>query len=97
MLLGIRMWHEEWNGLPSEEFLVQLDPMLAGMRERYNPATYTSDEIAGYLTPEWGQKLGSTPGIPVVVEPLMLIWELSAVVLEKRPWSRSWELPLVML
>lgn len=61
------MWHEEWNGLPSEEFLVQLDPMLAGMRERYNPATYTSDEIAGYLTPEWGQKLGLPPGIPVAV------------------------------
>jgi L-ribulokinase len=26
------MWHPEWDGLPSEEFLVKLDPLLAGLR-----------------------------------------------------------------
>lgn len=61
------MWHEDWNGLPTEDFLVQLDPLLAGMRERYNPVTYTSDETAGYLTVEWGEKLGLPAGITVAV------------------------------
>ncbi|HNZ80755.1 MAG TPA: ribulokinase, partial [Bacteroidales bacterium] len=26
------MWHEKWGGLPSEEFLTKLDPLLAGYR-----------------------------------------------------------------
>ncbi|MBP8906539.1 MAG: ribulokinase, partial [Odoribacter sp.] len=28
------MWHEQWGGLPSEEFLTTLDPLLAGFRSR---------------------------------------------------------------
>jgi L-ribulokinase len=61
------MWHEEWGGLPSEEFLVQLDPLLAGLRERLYQETYTSDQRAGDLTSEWAAKLGLPAGIPVAV------------------------------
>src|SRR5574344_2598804 len=28
------MWLEQWGGLPSEEFLVALDPVMAGFRDR---------------------------------------------------------------
>jgi len=61
------MWHVEWGGLPSEEFLVQLDPLLAGLRERLYQETYTSDQRAGDLTSEWAAKLGLPAGIPVAV------------------------------
>ena len=61
------MWHEEWGGLPSEEFLVGLDPLLAGLRDRLYEKTYTSDEKAGNLTAEWAEKLGLPEGIAVAV------------------------------
>lgn len=61
------MWHREWGGLPSEEFLVRLDPLLAGLRERLYEETYTSDEKAGYLTKEWAEKLGLPEGVAVAV------------------------------
>jgi L-ribulokinase len=37
------MWHESFDGLPSEEFLVCLDPVLAGLRSRLYHDTYTND------------------------------------------------------
>ncbi len=52
------MWHEEWGGLPCEEFLQQLDPYLAKLRSNLYNKTYTSDEIAGTLSNEWAEKLG---------------------------------------
>lgn len=61
------MWHEEWGGLPSEEFLVKLDPLLQGLRTRLYEKTYTSDQAAGHLTPAWAGRLGLTAGIPVAV------------------------------
>lgn len=61
------MWHPEWNGLPSESFLVGLDPLLSGLRDRLYTDTYTVDQIAGNLSAEWAAKLGLKPGIPVSV------------------------------
>jgi L-ribulokinase len=52
------MWHEEWGGLPSEEFLAALDPLLKGLRERLYTHTSTSDQLAGRLTGEWARRLG---------------------------------------
>ena len=52
------MWHESFGGLPSEEFLVRLDPLLAGIRSRLYTGTYTSDQSAGVLSPEWSSRLG---------------------------------------
>lgn len=51
------MWHPLFGGLPPEEFLVRLDPLLAGLRERLYSDTYTSDVVAGTLTPEWAARL----------------------------------------
>jgi L-ribulokinase len=61
------MWHEEWEGLPSEEFLVKVGPLLKGLRERLYRETYTSDVKAGELTKEWAERLGMISGIAVTV------------------------------
>ena len=52
------MWHESFGGLPSEEFLVRLDPLLAGIRDCLYTVTETSDLPAGFLSPEWSSRLG---------------------------------------
>ncbi len=61
------MWHSDFNGLPSEEFLMTLDPMLKGMRSRLFSETYTSDIPAGTLTREWADKLGLPENVVVGV------------------------------
>ena len=61
------MWHASWQGLPSEAFLVKLDPLLAGLRARLYTETFTGDVAVGNLTPEWADKLGLTPAVVVGV------------------------------
>lgn len=51
------MWHESWNGLPEEKFLVALDPLLSGLREKLYEDTCTVDQPAGVITKEWAIKL----------------------------------------
>jgi L-ribulokinase len=52
------MWHESWGGLPSEEFLTELDPLLKGFRSRLFEKTETADKPVGKLSPEWASRLG---------------------------------------
>ncbi|HEX9079769.1 MAG TPA: ribulokinase, partial [Desulfuromonadaceae bacterium] len=52
------MWHEAFGGLPSEEFLTRLDPLLAGLRARLYRYTFTSDQPAGRLSYIWARRLG---------------------------------------
>ena len=59
------MWHPKWGGLPSEEFLTELDPVLAGFRERLFTDTETADKPVGHLTEEWAEKLGLTTNVVV--------------------------------
>ena len=61
------MWHEAFNGLPSEEFLTSLDPVLSGLRDRLFKETYTCDVAAGNLTSEWAGKLGLSTDVVVGV------------------------------
>ncbi len=61
------MWHEAFDGLPSEEFLTALDPMLSGLRERLYKETFTCDVAAGKLTPEWARRLGLPTSVVVGV------------------------------
>jgi len=61
------MWNASWGGLPSEEFLVTVDPLLKGLRDRLYKDTYTSDTSAGGLIPEWAKRLGIPEGIAVTV------------------------------
>ena len=52
------MWHADWDGLPPEEFLVKLDPLLKGVRGRLYTDTFTSDTEAGKISSEWAGRLG---------------------------------------
>jgi L-ribulokinase len=59
------MWHKDFNGLPEEKFLVKLDPILAGLRERLFTETFTCDVSVGNISAEWAGKLGLPAGIKV--------------------------------
>jgi L-ribulokinase len=61
------MFNDSWGGLPSKDFLAKLDPKLGELRARLYEKSYTSDEAAGKLTPEWARRLGLPPGLPVAV------------------------------
>lgn len=52
------MWHASWDGLPSEAFLVQVDPLLANLRARLYRGSFTGDVPVGRLAPEWAERLG---------------------------------------
>lgn len=59
------MWHESWGGLPPEDFLVKLDPKLAGFRERLFEKTETAEKPVGRLCPEWAERLGLSTDVVV--------------------------------
>ncbi len=61
------LWHQDWGGLPPEDFLITLDPLLKGYRDRLYKDTYTSDKEIGKLTEEWAEKLGLTTNVSVGV------------------------------
>lgn len=61
------MWLESWGGLPSEEFLTTLDPLLAGYRSRLFKETCPSNVKVGNLTGEWAERLGLTTNVAVAV------------------------------
>ena len=51
-------WHSDWNGLPSEACLAELDPYLVQVRRTYGAGPLPSTHRVGTLTPEWAQRLG---------------------------------------
>ena len=59
------MWHEAFGGLPDEGFLVKLDPLLSGLKDRLFKETVTCDISAGTITPEWAKKLGLPANVKV--------------------------------
>jgi L-ribulokinase len=69
------MWNRELGGLPPEEFLVKVDPLLAGVREKLQGEYVTSDQIAGKLSPLWAEKLGLKAGIPIPVGAFDAHWD----------------------
>lgn len=61
------LYAEDWGGLPDKEFLAQLDPGLADLRDRLYSKAYDATESAGALCPEWAKKLGLPAGIPIAI------------------------------
>ncbi len=61
------MWHADYDGLPSESFLSQLNPLLTGLRAKLYDETYTSDEVAGTISAEWASKLQINPACKIGV------------------------------
>ncbi len=60
------MFHPSW-GYPDEEFLGALHPGLAEVRRTLPDQAFHIGQAAGGLTPEWAERLGLPPGIPVAM------------------------------
>ena len=69
------LWNSQLGGLPPEGFLVKVDPLLKGVREKLNSEYATSDQIAGTLSPAWAEKLGLKAGIPIPVGAFDAHWD----------------------
>ncbi len=69
------MWNASLGGLPPEEFLVAVDPLLAGVRDKIRGRFGASDQIAGRLCPEWAEKLKLRPGIPIPIGAFDAHWD----------------------
>ena len=69
------MWNPALGGLPPESFLAKVDPLLAGVRGKLEGEYATSDKIEGTLAPQWAQKLGLRPGIPIPVGAFDAHWD----------------------
>ncbi len=52
------LWHRDFEGLPSNAFFRELDPLLDGLRDRLFADTATSDQPMGTISKEWAAKLG---------------------------------------
>jgi L-ribulokinase len=69
------MWNSSLGGLPPESFLVQVDPVLKGVRGKLAGRYETSDKIAGALCPAWAAQLGLQAGIPVPIGAFDAHWD----------------------
>jgi L-ribulokinase len=61
------MWHASFGGLPPQDYLTRVDPLLAGLRQRLYTETWTCDVAAGALTAEWAERLGLHTDVAVGV------------------------------
>jgi L-ribulokinase len=69
------LWNAQLGGLPAESFLVKVDPLLKGVREKLDGDFATSDQIAGTLSEKWAAALSLKPGIPIPVGAFDAHWD----------------------
>ncbi len=69
------MYNSALGGLPPEDFLTQVDPVLKGVREKIGGHFAASDTLAGHLSAEWAAKLGLRAGIPIPVGAFDAHWD----------------------
>jgi L-ribulokinase len=69
------MWNRALGGLPPQDFLSKVDPLLSGVRPKLEGPYATSDQIAGHLATFWAEKLGLRPGIPIPVGAFDAHWD----------------------
>jgi L-ribulokinase len=69
------MWNPTLGGLPPEQFLTKVDPLLAGVRAKLGTEFATSDQIEGTLSADWAEKLGLKAGIPIPVGAFDAHWD----------------------
>ena len=69
------LWNADLGGLPSEDFLVKVDPLFQGVRKKLQGEYVTSDHIAGKLSSYWAGKLGLKAGIPIPVGAFDAHWD----------------------
>ena len=61
------LWAKDFGGLPPDEFFTSLDPLLKGFTARLYSTTYTADQPAGNLSPEWAARLGLSTAVIIGV------------------------------
>ena len=59
------LWASEFGGLPPNRFFASLDPLLDELTDRLFKNTYTADQTAGKLSPEWAIKLGLSTNVAI--------------------------------
>ena len=69
------MWNAGLGGLPSEDFLTGVDPLLTAVRAKLGGRYATSEVIAGRLSPAWADRLGLRGGIPIPVGAFDAHWD----------------------
>ena len=69
------MWNESLGGLPPEEFLVSVDPLLKGVRAKLAGKYLTSQSRAGTVCREWAEKLGVSTDTVVPVGAFDAHWD----------------------
>jgi L-ribulokinase len=69
------MWNASLGGLPGEDFLNSVDPLLKGLRAKLSGRYGTSDKLAGQLAPSWAEKLGLRAGIPIPIGAFDAHWD----------------------
>src|SRR5262249_48629200 len=69
------MWNELLSGFGTEDFLVKIDPLFQGIRQKLDGHYATSDQLAGKLSSHWAAKLGLRAGIPVPVGAIDAHWD----------------------
>jgi L-ribulokinase len=69
------MWNQSVGGLPPEDFLVSVDPLLTGVRAKLAGRYGTSEQLAGTLCDGWAGKLGLAPGVLIPVGAFDAHWD----------------------
>eukprot|EP00831_Metopus_contortus_P084433 TRINITY_DN9586_c0_g1_i2.p1 TRINITY_DN9586_c0_g1~~TRINITY_DN9586_c0_g1_i2.p1 ORF type:complete len:552 (+),score=111.85 TRINITY_DN9586_c0_g1_i2:294-1949(+) len=59
------LYCDEWGGYPTDDFFFMLEPELIALRHRMPSNAYDASQTAAVLSPEWAEKLGLCPGIPI--------------------------------
>jgi L-ribulokinase len=61
------MWHPEFDGYPSNDFLSALHPRLPAIKTSLGTQTFTADLPFGTISPEWAGRLGLPADAAVAV------------------------------
>jgi len=59
------LWHKEWGGFPSNDFLEKIDNRLLKVNATLPAKTFTSDVTVGNLSEEWAAKLGLNTSVKI--------------------------------
>jgi L-ribulokinase len=52
------LWSESFDGYPPNDYFAAIDPLLDGFLEKLHQNIYSTDSVAGKISPEWSEKLG---------------------------------------
>jgi L-ribulokinase len=61
------IYSASWGGLPSRDFLSDLDPALGQLRDRLYDEAHPADRPAGKLTSDWAKRFGVPAAIPIAM------------------------------